>query len=190
MWVIISFFFNIYHKKCRWAQCLLSMYVWVLDVIFVSVPSQRHLLSNPSVAVFAMDCFAAQEFIEIRRRFWKLCPAVHDSSEKSPGHSEVVIIQGMQTVWMRGTRARLICCAYYFRNLCLVTFGLDIAQVNGPASCSGGFPAVARERLALIQLVGYRPGGFGFQAAASLSLLWQQLPGAEILIVLPLVWHW
>ena len=58
------------------------------------------------------------------------------------------------------------------------------------ASCSGGFPAVARERLALIQLVGYRPGGFGFQAAASLSLLWQQLPGAEILIVLPLVWHW
>ena len=49
---------------------------------------------------------------------------------------------------------------------------------------------MARERLALIQLVGYRPGGFGFQAAASLSLLWQQLPGAEILIVLPLVWHW
>ena len=71
-----------------------------------------------------------------------------------------------------------------------LTCGLDIVQVKGPASCSGGFPAVARERLALIQLVGYRPGGFGFQAAAGLSLLWQQLPGAEILIVFPLVWRW
>ena len=63
------------------------------------------ITSNPSVAVYAMDCFAAQEFIEIRRRFWKLCPAVHDSSEKPPDYSEVVIIQGMQTVWMRGTQA-------------------------------------------------------------------------------------
>ena len=33
-------------------------------------------------------------------------------------------------------------------------------------------------------------GGFSFQAAAGLSLRWQQLPGAEILIMLPLVWHW
>ena len=77
----------------------------MLDVIFISVPSQRHLLSNPSVAVYAMDCFAAQEFVEIRRRFWKLCPALHDSSEKPPDYSEVVIMQGMQTVWMRGTQA-------------------------------------------------------------------------------------
>ena len=45
--------------------------------------------------------------------------------------------------------------------MCLVTCGLDIVQVKGPASCSGGFPAVARERLALIQLVGYRPGSSG-----------------------------
>ena len=75
-------------QKSRWAQCLLFMYVWVLNVIFISVPSQRHLLSNPSVAVFAMDCFAAQEFVEIRRRFWKLCPALHDSSEKPADYSE------------------------------------------------------------------------------------------------------
>ena len=45
--------------------------------------------------------------------------------------------------------------------MCLVTCGLDIVQVNWPASCSGGFPEVARERLALIQLVGYRLGPSG-----------------------------